>query len=198
MSRYWDRCTVVTQTGGPSACSTQQEHPRVWIICARRRLPSAFQTPWPPCLAVFIKRSYEEGVGGEGCVRRQIVETPGHLMLSFHGNSFASTSPTHMRLYTQSLSHLLFPLWKGGVGGTELVVPKVVLGPSDVKLMFIIADNLLVLILEKIPGSSGALGRNSAGFQCWGLQESCPTEGLWVEPDHFVQPGRVSKLLQLL
>lgn len=46
------------------------------------------------------------------------------------------------------------------------MVPKVVLGPSDVKLMFIIADNLMVLILEKRPRLSGALGRNSAEFQC--------------------------------
>lgn len=58
---------------------------------------------------LFIKRSDGEW-GGRDCVKRQIVETPGHLMLCCHGNSFTSTSPTHMRLHTQSLSHRLFPL----------------------------------------------------------------------------------------
>lgn len=72
---------------------------------------------------------------------------------------------TYALVHTQSQSSAVSSV-KKRLGGSERVVPKVVLGPSDVKLMFIIADNLLVLILEKRPGPSGALGRNSAGFQC--------------------------------
>lgn len=119
----------------------------------------------PPCLAVFIKRSYEEGVGGRLCQETDCGNTwSPNVILPREFLRFYVTD-TYALVHTKSQSSAVSSVKRSG-GGTELVVSKVVLGPSDVKLMFIKADNLLVLILEKIPGSSGALGRNSAGFQC--------------------------------
>lgn len=68
------------------------------------------------------------------------------------------------------------------------MVPKVVLGPSDVKLMFIIADKLLVFILEKKKcrvfwGTEQKQCRVSVLFR---VSNSCPIERLWTHLGHFV------------
>lgn len=113
---------------------------------------------------MFIKRSYGEGVGGRLCQETDCGNTwSPNVILPREFLRFYVTD-TYALVHTKSQSSAVSSVKRRG--GTELVVPKVVLGPSDVKLMFIIADNLLLLIVEKIPGSSGALGRNSAGFQC--------------------------------